>query len=346
MLALRVLQLLPDSSLDPHYPCYGIGNRGPHLGSGRIAKLSTKPSALIDTRIIYCGDCLDQLRKLPDACVDLIYIDPPFNSNQDYEIFWGETKEKRAFADRHESTQAYINFMRPRCIELHRVLNTTGTMYFHCDWHAGHYAKVMMDQIFGENNFLNEIVWKRSSSHANVIKKFAAVHDTIFVYSKSDGFIWNQQFSPYDEDYLDTFFDQKDSDGRRYARRDLTASMQRASSGQLYEWMGITPPSSRCWAMTKDRMDDLEQKGRIHWPNKKGGMPRLKLYPEDLPGVPFADVWTDIRPLHNLATERLGYPTQKPLALWSVLSRRAVTTTISCSMPSADAAQLSLRLSA
>lgn len=276
---------------------------------------SRKFSSLLDTRVIYCGDNIDQLKKLPDDCIDLIYIDPPFNSNQDYEIFWGETKEKRAFKDRHESTKAYIDFMRPRCVELHRVLKATGSMYFHCDWHAGHYAKVMMDQIFGEDNLLNEIIWKRTSAHANVIKKFAAVHDTIFLYSKSANFAWNQQYAPYEDDYLDMFFDQKDEQGKRYARRDLTASMQRASSGQLYEWMGITPPSSRCWAMAKDRMDDLQARGRIHWPKKEGGMPRLKLYPEDLPGVPFADVWTDIRPLHNLAAERLGYPTQKPLAL-------------------------------
>jgi DNA modification methylase len=274
-----------------------------------------KPSAIVDTRVVYCGDCLEQLRKLPSGCIDLIYIDPPFNSNQDYEIFWGEMREKRSFEDRHASTQAYIDYMRPRCTELARVLKPTGTMFFHCDWHAGHYAKIMLDQIFGEERLLNEIVWKRTSAHANVIRKFAAVHDTIFAYTGSDEFTWNQPYTPYDEEYLKTFFDQTDANGKRYARRDLTASMQRASSGQLYEWKGITPPPTRCWAMAKNRMDELEAKGRIHWPKKEGGMPRLKLYPEDLPGVPLSDVWTDIRPLHNLSAERLGYPTQKPLPL-------------------------------
>ncbi len=111
----------------------------------------TRPSALLDIRVIYCGDNLDQLRKLPPACVDLIYIDPPFNSNRNYEVFWGETKEKRAFEDRHESTRAYIDYMRPRCVELARVLRPTGSFYYHCDWHASHYVKVMLDQIFGEN---------------------------------------------------------------------------------------------------------------------------------------------------------------------------------------------------
>jgi hypothetical protein len=102
-----------------------------------------KPSALVDTRVIYCGDNLEQLAKLPDACVDLIYIDPPFNSNRNYEAFWGETKEKRAFEDRHASTQAYIDYMRPRCVQLARVLKKTGSFYHHCDWHASHYVKVM-----------------------------------------------------------------------------------------------------------------------------------------------------------------------------------------------------------
>jgi 16S rRNA G966 N2-methylase RsmD len=99
-------------------------------------KLASRPSSLVDTRLIYCGDCFDQLRQLPGGCVDLIYIDPPFNSNRNYEVFWGETKEKRAFEDRHASTQAYIDYMRPRCAELAGVLTKTGSFYYHCDWHA------------------------------------------------------------------------------------------------------------------------------------------------------------------------------------------------------------------
>jgi DNA modification methylase len=112
------------------------------LSKGGPRGVLGRPSPLLDTRIIYCGDCLDQLRKLPDACVDLIYIDPPFNSNRNYEVFWGETKEKRAFEDRHASTQDYIEYMRPRCVELARVLKKTGSFYYHCDWHASHYVKV------------------------------------------------------------------------------------------------------------------------------------------------------------------------------------------------------------
>jgi hypothetical protein len=139
--------------------------RGVHAASTLANKSSVKraearaprPSTFLDTRVVYCGDNLEQLRKLPDACVDLIYIDPPFNSNRNYEVFWGETKEKRAFDDRHASTQAYIDFMRPRCVELARVLKKTGSFYYHCARHASHYVKVMLDQIFGENNLVNQV---------------------------------------------------------------------------------------------------------------------------------------------------------------------------------------------
>src|SRR5579864_7089403 len=163
---------------------------------------SLRTSALIDTQVIYCGDNLDQLKKLPDACVDLIYIDPPFNSNRNYEVFWGEGKEKRSFEDRHASTQAYIEFMRPRCIQLARVLKKTGSFYYHCDWHASHYVKVMLDQIFGENNFQNEIVWKRTSAH-NDPHKYGANHDTILFYTGSNEWTWNRQYTEYTRDYLD-----------------------------------------------------------------------------------------------------------------------------------------------
>src|SRR3954466_3543194 len=161
------------------------------------AKTVGKPSALLDTRVIYCGDCLEQLQNLPDACVDLIYIDPPFNSNRNYEVFWGETKEKRAFEDRHASTQAYIDYMRPRCVQLARVLKTTGSFYYHCDWHASHYVKVMLDHIFGENNFVNEIVWKRQTSHNDSkqgSKHYGRLHDTLFFYAQGEGYTWNQQY--------------------------------------------------------------------------------------------------------------------------------------------------------
>src|ERR1043165_3966274 len=165
--------------------------------------------ATIDTSVIYCGDNLDHLRRMPDACVDLIYIDPPFNSNRNYEVFWGETKEKRAFEDRHASTQAYIDYMRPRCVELARVLKPTGSFYYHCDWHASHYVKVMLDQIMGESNFVNEIIWKRQSAHSDAkqgSKHLGRLHDTILLYSRGDNYTFNHLYRPYDEDYIENFY--------------------------------------------------------------------------------------------------------------------------------------------
>src|SRR5271157_4122770 len=180
-----------------------------------VAKTTGKPSALVDARVIYCGDNLEQLKKLPDACVDLIYIDPPFNSNRNYEVFWGETKEKRAFEDRHASTQAYIEFMRPRCVEMARVLKKTGSFYYHCDWHASHYVKQMLDQIFGENNFQNEIVWRRTKAH-NDPKRYGANHDTVFFYSGSNKWTWNRLYTSYTQDYLDQNYRYREEDGRRF----------------------------------------------------------------------------------------------------------------------------------
>src|SRR5665213_1547376 len=151
-----------------------------------------KPSSLLDTRVVYCGDNLEQLAKLPDACVDLIYIDPPFNSNRNYEVFWGETREKRAFADRHESTRAYIDYMRSRCVQLARVLKKTGSFYYHCDWHASHYVKVMLDQILGENNFQCEIIWRRTTAKGLAFKGFPNNHDTLFYYGGGETITFNR----------------------------------------------------------------------------------------------------------------------------------------------------------
>src|SRR5687767_4181214 len=162
-----------------------------------------KPSAVVDTRVIYCGDNLEQLAKLPDACVDLIYIDPPFNSNRNYEVFWGEARETRAFEDRHASTEAYIAYMRPRCDRLARVLKPTGSFYYHCDWHASHYVKVMLDQIFGAQNFQSEIIWRRSTGKGLAFRGFPNSHDSLFYYTMSKDFTWNRPFLPYDLANLD-----------------------------------------------------------------------------------------------------------------------------------------------
>lgn len=273
-----------------------------------------RPSALIDTRVIYCGDNLEQLKKLPDACVDLIYIDPPFNSNRNYEVFWGETKEKRSFEDRHESTQAYIDYMRPRCVELARVLKKTGSFYYHCDWHASHYVKVMLDQIMGENNFVNEIIWKRNSSHNDAkqgSKHFGRTHDSIFLYGGGEESTFNHQYTPYDEEYVETFYKNVEpGTGRRFMYDNLTGPGGAAKGNPLYEFLGVT----RYWRYKKERMEELHAQGRIVFrPN--GEVPRLKRYLDEQKGMPIGSVWTDIRPLINFGKEALGYPTQKPIAL-------------------------------
>jgi DNA modification methylase len=276
---------------------------------------SRRQSSLVDTRVIYCGDNLEQLKKLPDACVDLIYIDPPFNSNRNYEVFWGETKEKRAFEDRHGSTQAYIDFMGPRCVELARVLKKTGSFYYHCDWHASHYVKVMLDQIFGENNFINEIIWQRTSAH-NDPRQYGRIHDTIFYYCGGDDSrrIWNQQYDPIDERFYEAHDFELDEQGRKFRKRDLTAPAHGDSPSGQYPWKGKLPPKGRMWSFTEENMENLEGEGRIVY--TKSGMPRLKILAQDLKGVPLQSVWTDPRLwLNSGSKERLGYPTQKPLAL-------------------------------
>ena len=271
-----------------------------------------RPSAFLDTRVIYCGDNLEQLRKLPDACVDLIYIDPPFNSNRNYEVFWGETKERRSFEDRHASTQAYIEFMRPRCEQLARVLKKTGSFYYHCDWHASHYVKMMLDQIFGENNFINEIVWKRTHAHGDSKRKFANISDSIFLYGGSSDYTFNPIYIPYSEEYTEKYYNQIDETGRRYQLVSLRSPNPRPNL--VYDYKGFKPHKNG-WAVSRELMEKLDKEGRLHFPRNKDGAIREKYFLDEMPGVIAGDIWTDIPPISAHAQERLGYPTQKPLAL-------------------------------
>jgi DNA modification methylase len=276
-----------------------------------------KASVLIDTRVIYCGDNLDQLRKLPEACVDLIYIDPPFNSNRNYEVFWGETKEKRSFEDRHESTKAYIEYMRPRCVELHRVLKKTGSFYYHCDWHASHYVKVMLDQIFGESQFLNEIIWRRTTAKSQSHKQFPNNHDSIFLYSGvGRDHTFHRQFVPHSEERIKQHYSNIEAEtGRRYSLGDLTAEGTRKGSSGM-PWRGIDiAAKGNHWKYTIQNLEELDRSGRIYWPKRSGGMPRLKRYLDQQQGVQIDTIWSDIPPINSQAREALGYPTQKPLAL-------------------------------
>jgi len=168
--------------------------------------------------------------------------------------------------------------------------------------------------VFGVEKFKNEITWERTSAHGNVSKRFASVQDRLLFYTKSDEWKWNQQYIQYSDSYIKSHYSQVEpGTGRRFTTRDLTASMQRASKGQLYAWKGFTPPSSRCWSYTSENMKKFEAAGLLTYSDR--GMPRLKLYLDEMPGTSCEDVWTDIPPINSQAEERLGYPTQKPLAL-------------------------------
>ncbi|MGB8769192.1 MAG: DNA methyltransferase [Candidatus Korobacteraceae bacterium] len=308
---------------------------------------------MADNKLFY-GDNLDVLRRyVRDESVDLIYLDPPFNSRQDYNVLFAEKDGTRsssqitAFEDTWEwnldaerayqevverggwvsnamqafrtflgnsDMMAYLAMMAPRLIELKRVLKVTGSIYLHCDPTASHYLKMLMDAVFGPQNFRNEVTWRRTSAHANVGLKYAVVQDRLLFYAKLDKWTWNQLYIPYSPDYIESHYSQKDPiSERRFTTRDLTASMQRASSGQLYEWKGFRPPPSRCWAYSKENMEQFEAKGLLTYSQR--GMPRLKLYLDQMPGVPCDDIWVDVPPINSQAQERLGYPTQKPEAL-------------------------------
>jgi adenine specific DNA methylase Mod len=188
---------------------------------------------------------------------------------------------------------AYLVMMAARLVELHRVLKPTGSLYLHCDPTASHYLKIILDTIFNPQNFISEIIWKRTSAHSSA-NRHGAVHDVLLFYAKSSHYTWNQQYQPYDEEYIKTFFEHVDSDGRRWRRSDLTgAGIRRGESGKPWRGIDVTA-KGRHWAFVPAESDRLDTNGRIHWPQKSDGMPRLKQYLEDMPGVPLQDVWIDI----------------------------------------------------
>jgi adenine specific DNA methylase Mod len=318
---------------------------------------------------LYFGDNLNILREhIKDESVDLIYLDPPFNSNANYNILfkspkghdshaqieafedswhWGEQAEREFGELVHQSNtnvaammaalrdflgqndmMAYLTMMANRLLELHRVLKPTGSLYLHCDPSASHYLKIVLDGVFGKTNFRSEIIWKRTSAHSSA-NRYGPIHDVILFYGKSDIILWNEQYQPFSKTYLDEFYTHYDADGKRWRRSDLTGDgIRQGDSGK--PWRGIDVSSKkRHWAVpgdicerlniisgtVQDRLDGLDAAGRIHWPKKVGGIPMFKRYVDEQRGVPLQSVWDDINPIHNLAEERLGYPTQKPLAL-------------------------------
>jgi site-specific DNA-methyltransferase (adenine-specific) len=304
---------------------------------------------------LYYGDNLSWLRDhdaFPNESVDLIYLDPPFNSKADYNVIFtepgGEKKsqaqiqafddswhwEKEAAANaitelassrpdivelvewlgqrgdkKSTSTAAYLSMMAVRLIELHSVLKSTGTLYLHCDPTASHYLKVLLDTIFGSDNFKNEIIWRRTNSKGLAFTRFASNHDVILRYSKSDKSTWNPQYSEHNPDYIDKFYKfVEEGTGRRYQLADLT-NPNKNRPNLTYEFLGMT----RVWRWTKERMQEAYSKGLVIQ-TKAGQVPRLKRYLDEQEGNAVDDIWNDIPPVTS-ETERLGYQTQKPLAL-------------------------------
>ena len=300
---------------------------------------------------LYYGDNLDILQQyVPDESVDLIYLDPPFNSNASYNVLFKEQSGEespaqiKAFTDTWEWTQeservfeheiimnpttppnvkdmitafrefigrnammAYLVMMTPRLVELRRVLKPTGSIYLHCDPTASHYLKLLMDTIFGAGNFRSEAIWKRQSAHSDS-RRYGSVHDTILFYVKSESFVWNQKYQPYEIDYVEQYYRYTDPDGRRFMSGDLSAAGLQGG-GYEYEWKGIT----RIWRVPLETMKHLDDEGRVFYTRNK--IPRIKRYLDEAKGRPVQDVWTDLESLRSWHKERLGYPTQKPQAL-------------------------------
>ncbi len=305
------------------------------------------------TNQLYFGDNLSVLREhIPDESVDLIYLDPPFNSNATYNVLFKERSGEdsaaqiTAFDDTWHWTidserayqevvtdgpdklgkllqamrdflgqndmMAYLTMMAQRLAELHRVLKPTGSIYLHCDPTASHYLKLLMDSVFGGTNFRNEIAWKRTTSHNDARRNYSSVADSLLFYSKSEQYFFQAQHVPYTQDYIDRNFKYTDEKGRRYSAENLRSPGPRPNL--TYDYKGYKPHANG-WTVSLQRMQRLDAEGRLHFPKSKNGRIRLKRFLEEMPGVPSGNVWDDIRPIGSQAQERLGYPTQKPEAL-------------------------------
>ena len=320
---------------------------------------------------LYFGDNLNVLREhIPDASVDLIYLDPPFNSDATYNVLfrersgdasaaqitafddtwrWGRDSElayhdvttagppqvsqllaaMRAFLGQND-LMAYLVMMAQRLIALRRALKPTGSIYLHCDPTASHYLKLLMDSVFGADNFRNEIVWQRTAAHSGS-RRWGPIHDIILFYTASGHYPWRRVYQDYDPAYLAKYYRFEDDKGRY---RLVTLTGPGASAGDSgAPWRGVNPTDSgRHWAVpmrslralypavnlselsTQEKLDLLDQAGRIHWP-PRGSVPQQKRYADENPGVLIQDIIADISPLSPQARERLGYPTQKPEAL-------------------------------
>lgn len=255
--------------------------------------------------------------------VDLIYIDPPFDSKADYrtkvtlpgvELEQKPTViEQFAYSDTwSDGTASYLAMITPRLVLMRELLADTGSIYVHLDWHVGHYVKLVMDEVFGKDNFINEIIWKRQTAKGDITQgatHMGRIHDCIYFYSKTPSHTWNPVFTPYNEDYIDSFYRHEDEVGR-YQLSDITAPGGSGKGNPYYEFLGVT----RYWRFSERRMHELYAEGRIVQ-TKPGTVPRQKRYLADMPGIPLQDLWLDLQPVQAQAKEAVDYGTQKPISL-------------------------------
>jgi DNA modification methylase len=301
--------------------------------------------------LLFYGDNLDVLRRhVADESVDLVYLDPPFNSNQDYNVLFAEHSGKRAAAQikafedtwrwdegaarAFEETVegggrvadalrafrtflgesdmlAYLSMMAPRLVELRRVMKPTASIYLHCDPTASHYLKMLMDAVFGPMQLVSEIIWQRTNVHSDA-KRWSPVSDTIFFYAKGETFTWNPPHVPHSDQYIASKYRFTEPDGRRFRLDNMTSPRPRPN--MMYEWKGHASPACG-WRYSRNTMARLDSEGRIWYPDATSKRPQLKRYLDEMAGTLLSNVWTDIPPINSRAAERLGYPTQKPEAL-------------------------------
>jgi len=260
------------------------------------------------------GDNLEILKSLESETIDLIYLDPPFFSNRNYEVIWGDAGEIRSFQDRWAGgIEHYIAWLKERVEQMHRILKSTGSIFLHCDWHANAEIKVfVLNKIFGEQNFRGEIIWQRHNAHNDAKRKLAVLKDTIWYYSKSEKVTYHPIYAAYDAEYIQTAYKYEDEKGR-YRLGDL-ANPSRINKNGLYEYKGYQPPANG-WRCPLETMQKWDKQGLIYFPANINGRLAFKRYLDEKKGSLCGDIWTDISNVQAHAKERIGYPTQKPEAL-------------------------------
>ena len=276
----------------------------------------------MEFNVIYEGDNLEVMSKFESKSIDLIYADPPFFTNKQFEIIWHDGAEKRAFEDRWKGgIEHYIGWMEPRLEACHRLLKDTGSLFVHCDYHASAHLRVLLDRIFGENNFRNEIIWKRKTGRGETQHKsmqFGVCTDYILFFAKSKESKFNTQYVPLEDadvsykEYVKKFFKMTEKDGRKYQIDNLASPSPRPNL--IYEYKGYKPPHNG-WAISKEKMEQWDKENRLWFPPNKNGRIRRKRFLDELKGSPVQNLWDDIQMVSSQSNERMGYPTQKPVAL-------------------------------